>query len=59
MFLFLLLSSDGIQAKSTIIKVEVLKENINFNGWENCIRLSNGSIELIVTGVTNFAGTKS
>jgi hypothetical protein len=31
------------------VNAEVTMEKITFNGWENCIKLSNGTVELIAT----------
>jgi len=35
---------------TTIVRASVSVEKIKYKGWENCYRISNGEVELIVTG---------
>src|SRR5271166_97461 len=35
---------------TTIVRAMVSVEKIEYKGWENCYRISNGEVELIVTG---------
>ena len=35
---------------SGIVHAEVKVEKIEYKGWHNCYRVSNGEVELVVTG---------
>ena len=35
---------------TTIVRASVSVEKVEYKGWENCYRISNGGVELIITG---------
>ena len=39
-----------VLVSSLTLNAEVKVEKTGYNGWQNCYRVSNGQIELIVTG---------